>query len=104
MLPSLTVLFVDDDPYVRKVLCSYLQQSGFEVLCAAGGRDALDVAHHFEGHIHILVSDVNMPGMSGTELAVELARVRPRVKVLLISAYADSTSAVRPEWEFLAKP
>jgi DNA-binding response OmpR family regulator len=104
MLPPLTVLFVDDDPYIRKILCAYLQQCGFEVLCAADGRDAIDAARQFEGDIDILVSDVNMPSMDGTQLAVELTRIRPRIKVLLISAYADTTAAIHPDWQFLPKP
>jgi len=99
-----TILFVDDDPYVRKVLCSFLQRTGYEVLSAAGGHDALNAARGFNGTIDILVSDVMMPGMTGPELAHELRRQRPGMKVLLISAFSEVPIAQTEGWEFLAKP
>src|SRR4051812_36008869 len=83
---AVTILFVDDDPYVRKVLCAHLQRSGYDVLCAADGADALQVAGNFKGTIRLLVSDVMMPGMTGPELAKTLVASRPELQVLLISA------------------
>ena len=99
-----TVLFVDDDPYVRKILCDYLKNAGFEVLCEDSGADALATARNFAGPIHILVSDVMMPGMSGPELARELLQSRPEIKVLLISAFPEFTSIPDAKWQFLSKP
>jgi DNA-binding response OmpR family regulator len=99
-----TILFVDDDPYVRKVLCVHLSRSGFEVLSAADGVDALEAAGRYKGKIHLLVSDVMMPRMSGPELAQALQLCRPDVKVLLISASTDLPLDPGTEWEFLRKP
>jgi DNA-binding NtrC family response regulator len=104
MASPATILFVDDDPYVRKVLCSFLQRTGFEVLSAAGGHDALDAARAFSGKIDILVTDMMMPGMTGAELAAELCRIRPGLKVLIISAFSEVSPPEQEGWEFLAKP
>lgn len=104
MNKAATILFVDDDPYIRKVLCAYLQRSGFEVLSAADGRDGLDVARRSKAEIRLLISDVMMPGMSGPELAKALLICRPGIKVLLISASAEFDLPVEEDWGFLRKP
>jgi len=101
---SETILFVDDDPYIRKVLCTHLHRAGFEVLSAADGADALEVARHSKGAIDLLVTDVMMPGMTGPELARALALCRADLKVLLISASADFERSAEPGWQFLRKP
>ena len=99
-----TVLFVDDDPYVRKILGDYLQNAGLKVLSATNGEEALAVARNFAGDIQVLISDVMMPGMSGPELARELTQSRPGMKVLLISASAGLTPTPGEGWQFLRKP
>lgn len=99
-----TILLADDDPFVRKVLTTYLKRAGFTVLAAASGEEALGIAQSFEGTIRILVSDVTMPGMPGPELARQLTTGRPEVKVLLISAASVLPEELDPGWEFLAKP
>ena len=104
MLEPATILLADDDPYVRKVLSAYLERAGFVVLSATNGEQALEIARSFEGAIRILVSDVTMPGMHGTELARTLTRERPDVKVLLISAAIMAPEALEPGWQFLPKP
>jgi len=101
---SQTILFVDDDPYIRKVLCAYLQRAGFEVLSAADATDALDIAANFKGRIHLLISDVMMPGKSGPELARTLLGSRPDLCVLLISAVAELPATFEEKWAFLHKP
>jgi CheY-like chemotaxis protein len=77
-----TVLVVDDDGGVRRVLERFLRGLGYEVLLADGGPAALAAAAAYAGEIHILLTDVHMPGVSGPELAHALVRVRPRLKVL----------------------
>lgn len=104
MPTPLKILFVDDDVYIRKVLGDFLQRSGFVVLSAADGEDALETAKAYDGKIDILVSDLIMPGMSGIELAKALVRSRPELKVLLISAFADGPPPLDPLWGFLRKP
>jgi DNA-binding NtrC family response regulator len=101
---AVTILFVDDDPYIRKVLCAYLQRSGFDVLSAADGRDGLDAARRSKADIRLLISDVMMPGMPGPELANALQICRPGIKVLLISASADFEPPAQENWGFLRKP
>jgi CheY-like chemotaxis protein len=101
---AVTVLFVDDDPYIRKVLCTHLHRAGFEVLSAADGPDALEVARHVKGTIDLLVSDVMMPGMSGPDLARALQLCRADLKVLLISASPEFKPPADQHWAFLRKP
>jgi DNA-binding NtrC family response regulator len=104
MLEAATILLADDDPHVRKVLGAYLERIGFLVLSAANGEEALGIARSFEGVIQVLISDVTMPGMLGTQLARELTRNRPEVKVLLVSATGVLPEEIDPGWAFLAKP
>ena len=99
-----TILFVDDDPYIRKVLCTHLHRAGFEVLSAADGSDALEVARHAKGTIDLLITDVTMPGMPGPDLARALLLCRADLKVLLISASADFEAPAEEGWQFLRKP
>ncbi|KYG98453.1 response regulator [Bradyrhizobium sp. DOA1] len=81
---SHTVLVVDDDPAVLDVVVDMLEELGCEVLSAQGGADALDRLEHNE-KISILITDINMPGMDGHELAERARRVRPELKVLQLS-------------------
>lgn len=103
-----TVLVVDDDDPVRRVMARYLARSGFKVLEAADAFAAQDVVRAHPGRIHLLVTDVMMPRMKGTELAEWMARTRPDTRVLLVSGYLDSESVQawvnRDPEVFLAKP
>ncbi|MEK6814630.1 MAG: ATP-binding protein [Nitrospirota bacterium] len=85
-----TVLLVEDDPAVRAFSAKSLRQHGYTVLEAADGEGALAVCDEHEGPIHLMVTDVVMPGMSGRELAEHLARVCPNVRVLYVSGYTDN--------------
>lgn len=104
MLKSATILLVDDDPTVRKVLSAFLGRSGFAVTAADSGEEALEAARSFNGAIAILISDVTMPGISGTELARQLLQTYPDLKVLLMSATPPAPADLGPGWEFLTKP
>ena len=86
---SETCLIVEDSPRIRALTYEYLAISGYKVLQAGNGEEALAVAHGHDGRIDLLVSDVVMPGMSGSELAARLAADRPEMKVLLVSGYSD---------------
>jgi CheY-like chemotaxis protein len=83
-----TLLVVEDEGAFRNLLRDGLQSKGYEVLVAANGVDALRVAEEFEGEIHLLVTDVIMPHMSGPELASALRKTRPNLAVLYMSGYA----------------
>src|SRR5258708_10872017 len=99
-----TILLVDDEDAVRMLLCQSLRRCGYTLLEAANGTDALAVTRHSHQPIDILISDVLMPGMNGTELAKKLCAERPTLKVVLISGFCDLPDGVEPGWEFLQKP
>jgi PAS domain S-box-containing protein len=103
-----TVLLVEDEDGVRMLARLVLQTNGYTVLEARNGRDALTVAERHAGPIHLLVSDVVMPQMSGREVADRLRAVRPGLRVLYISGYADDAivhhGVLEPGLAFLQKP
>ncbi|SFI24173.1 PAS domain S-box protein [Planctomicrobium piriforme] len=86
---SETILLVEDDDGVRGLSRQILAAHGFTVLEAAHGEEALTVAKKFTGEIHLLVTDVVMPGLSGGKLAEQLLQNRPDMQVLFVSGYAD---------------
>lgn len=88
---SRDVLLVEDEAAVRRAAFEFLSSIGYKVLGAADGLQALDVARSQSGPIHILVTDVVMPNMSGAQLAEQLLKERPGVKVLFVSGYAEKT-------------
>ncbi|MBI4867509.1 MAG: response regulator [Candidatus Wallbacteria bacterium] len=84
-----TVLLVEDEDSLR-ILCSrVLRRQGYEVLEARHGGEALLLCERHSGHLHLLLTDVIMPGMSGPELARRLTALRPAMKVLFMSGYTD---------------
>src|SRR5260370_34873228 len=83
-----TILFVDDQQLFRESIAALLSKSGYRVIAATNGSDALQKAYEFKGPIHMLVADVEMPGMSGIELAIQLRRGRPENKIPLPSPHA----------------
>jgi CheY-like chemotaxis protein len=85
-----TILVAEDQDAVRVLVCEVLKSKGYEVLEASQGEDALRIAREHEGPIHLLVTDVVMPGMSGRELARNLAVLRPEMKVLYMSGYTGN--------------
>jgi PAS domain S-box-containing protein len=105
---SETILVVEDEDQIRDMVCQYLQQNGYSVLHAQNGKDALEIAQRYRGSIHLLLTDVVMPEMSGHELARDLRRVRPRCKILLTSGYPEhaavSEQASNQSAETLQKP
>ena len=84
-----TILLVEDDEPVRRLVHAVLQNCGYRLLDAANGVEALSTCEQSEEPIHLLVTDIVMPGMSGRELANHLAALRPEIKVLFMSGYAD---------------
>jgi signal transduction histidine kinase/ActR/RegA family two-component response regulator len=83
-----TVLLAEDEDGVRELTLATLKRRGYRVLTAASGEDALKLASAYDGTIHLLISDVVMPGMKGPELAERLRAMRPGIKVLFVSGYA----------------
>jgi PAS domain S-box-containing protein len=103
-----TVLAVDDEPEVLELATEILRRVGYSVLEAADGAAALEVATRHEGEIHLLVTDMVMPGMSGRDLAERLRALRPTLRVLYISGYVQDPSAraalASEHSAFVAKP
>jgi PAS domain S-box-containing protein len=87
---SETTLVVEDEEEVRKLTVEILRRQGYRVLEASHGDDALLVCEHHEGPVHLMVTDVVMPGMSGSELAKRLGSLHPKMKVLYMSGYPDN--------------
>ncbi|MBA2731790.1 MAG: PAS domain S-box protein [Acidobacteria bacterium] len=84
-----TVLLVEDDETVRELARETLEMSGYHVLTAANGDAALSCCEHYEGQIHLILTDVVMPQMSGRELAERLTVLYPETPVLYMSGYTD---------------
>ncbi len=103
-----TILLVEDEDTVRKASVNLLSQSGYTVLAAASGRQALAVASSYPGTIDLLVTDVIMPRMNGRELATELTQRLPGLKVLFTSGYTAEVIGTRGVLDkglnFIAKP
>jgi CheY-like chemotaxis protein len=103
-----TILLVEDEEAVRAFARTVLERNGYRVLEAAGGIDALARVATRERQVDLLVTDVVMPQMSGTELARSLIRISPSVKVLYVSGYTGNAilhGAVLDKGEdFLQKP
>jgi two-component system cell cycle sensor histidine kinase/response regulator CckA len=103
-----TVLLVEDDESVRRAAVQSLRRAGYGVLSAASGPEALRVAADHAGPIDLLLSDVVLPGMSGRELAERLRALRPEVRVLFTSGYAEDevlrTAAADGSVPILPKP
>jgi signal transduction histidine kinase/CheY-like chemotaxis protein len=101
-----TILLVEDEPAVREFARTTLERFGFNVLAANGPEEALRIAKDFRSNIALLLTDVVMPNMQGPELAEEVRRMRPDVRVLFMSGYAaDSmTHATLKDAALLHKP
>jgi two-component system, cell cycle sensor histidine kinase and response regulator CckA len=84
-----TVLLVEDEDGVRQLAREYLEMNGYTVIAAEDGHTALELAAMHGGPIHLLMTDVVMPGISGRELAQRIAKTRPEIKVLYMSGYTD---------------
>jgi two-component system, cell cycle sensor histidine kinase and response regulator CckA len=88
-----TVLVVEDQEDVRRLAAEVLRRSGYHVLEASTGAEALEIVRSYGGRLDLLLTDVVMPGMSGQELARQLAPLRPELPVLLMSGYTEDSSA-----------
>ena len=103
---SETVLLVEDEDGVRELASKFLKGSGYAVLEAKDGVEALQVAGQYGGTIHLLLSDMVMPRMGGAALAKQLRAERPNIAVLFMSGYAEYAGSkdLSPEVAILQKP
>ena len=86
---SETIMVVEDDDAVRELATDFLLEHGYTVLTAADGEEALDVAERHRGPIHVLLTDVVMPRLSGWQLAPQFVGLHPESRVLYMSGYAE---------------
>jgi len=103
-----TVLVVEDEPAVRGLTCRILRERGYAVLEASNGAEALDIARTHKGQIHLLITDVIMPGLSGRDLSRQIAASRPGIRTLFVSGYTDNAivhhGILDADVAFLQKP
>ena len=90
-----TILLVDDEPQVRRFVRRALEDQGYRVLEAGTVDEALSIGSAFEGRIHLLLTDVVLPGQNGPHLAARLAPVRPEMRILYMTGYADDAMVDR---------
>jgi len=95
--PSLasSILVVDDDPVVLKLVARVLRRAGAAVTAVSSGREAIRAIADGEARPSILLSDIDMPGMNGIELAARIRSLRPDVVILLMTGNPDSAAAAR---------
>ncbi len=105
---SETVLLVEDDDGVRELLAESVARYGYRVLASSGGEEAQAIVTVHDGPIHLMLTDVVMPGMNGPELYERLAPQRPDMRVLFMSGYTDLTvlqaDLIGEQSSFIAKP
>jgi PAS domain S-box-containing protein len=103
-----TILLVEDSDSLREVTKEFLKIAGYNVVEARNGKDALRVARIHEERIHLLLTDVVMPGMTGRELADEIQQMRPETRILFMSGYTSNVIVRRgvldEELNLLTKP
>jgi len=106
--PTPTVLLVEDEDGVRRMMHRFLEREGYQLLAARNAAEAEDIAAVYEEPIHVLVTDVVMPGMTGPQLAERLKPLRPDMKVLFVSGYRhdslDQQGLLARGVNILAKP
>ena len=86
-----TILLVEDDPALRTMAAEVLCDIGYKVLAAPSGAQAMHVVAEHQGPLDVFLTDVVMPGMTGRELASQIATRHPRIQILYMSGYTDDT-------------
>jgi CheY-like chemotaxis protein len=107
-VPFETVLVCDDDDDVRRLLVEILRLRAYTILEARTGKHALEIAAAYRAPIHLLVTDLVMPELGGVDLAAEMRKRDPALRVLLVSGYTERDDVLSqpygPHTRFLAKP
>jgi CheY-like chemotaxis protein len=103
-----TILLVEDEEMVRRLMCEVLEQEGFEVLACGTPAEAIKVSRRHEGRIDLLLTDVVMPGMNGRAMAESIQEFLPQLRVVFMSGYTEHAltheGQVDPKFEYLQKP
>jgi signal transduction histidine kinase/ActR/RegA family two-component response regulator len=105
---SETILIVEDNDAVRRIAREFLKIKGYTVIEARGASEAIEIMQKHGDQIHLVVTDVLMPGMKGRELVQRLAELRSDLKVLYMSAYTEDAAinigVLSPGTDFIEKP
>jgi two-component system cell cycle sensor histidine kinase/response regulator CckA len=103
-----TVLVVDNEESLLELTSDLLARSGYKVLLARDGMEAIAMAQSFDGPIHLLLTDIMMPKLNGPALARQMTDLRPEIRILFMTGHAESDATLRgnipPDSEFLQKP
>jgi CheY-like chemotaxis protein len=103
-----TILLVEDERMIRRVMCEVLEQAGYCVLACADPKEGIDVCQQHAGQIDLLLTDVVMPGMNGREMANQILKILPRLRVVFMSGYTENALMLQgqtePRVEYLQKP
>jgi two-component system, cell cycle sensor histidine kinase and response regulator CckA len=100
VIPVPTILVVDDEPTIRRYVERVLADAGFRVLTAMGGTEALGLLERGTD-VDLLLVDLRMPAMSGTQLALKVSQLRPDIRVLIMAAYPSDDPL---DWRVIVKP
>ena len=99
-----TILVVDGDPAVLRFVSELLVEGNYNVVTARSGSLALEQSREFKNDIDLHLSEFQMTGMNGMDLATQMSRDRPNLQVLLMSGFPDGMLVLNEGWHFLAKP
>jgi PAS domain S-box-containing protein len=103
-----TILLVEDEEIVRNLAIRILKRLGYKALCASSGGDALIMAEQYSGQIHLLFTDIIMPGINGRQLAERISILHPEIRVLFSSGYTEDVIAhhgiIDKDLHFIGKP
>lgn len=99
------ILLVEDDAPVRRLISEWLRRSGYEVLEASSGADAIRASTENDGHISLLLTDIDLAkGISGIELAERLEGISPDLRVVIMSGSPEHSAAFQGTRRFVSKP
>ncbi len=103
-----TILLVEDEKMIRRVMSEVLEREGYRVLACADPREGIDVCQQYGGQIDLLLTDVVMPGMNGREMANQILKILPKLRVVFMSGYTENVlmheGQTEPQIEYLQKP
>jgi CheY-like chemotaxis protein len=93
---------VEDEPYALEALAEMLEAEGYVVTPCASGEQAMQALE--QQTYHLLLTDIVMPGKTGTEIAKQANRCQPSIKTILMSGYVPDSASLEPGWMFIRKP
>jgi CheY-like chemotaxis protein len=102
----LTILLAEDESPIRQAISEYLRGAGHQVFDSHSPLEIVELARRYKGHIDVLLTDVVMPGLRGTELAQQVTALHPGIHIIYMSGYAPGflDSPIPQDAGFLQKP